>query len=439
MDDSREISTLERKIHENPKLRLLSDVLKKIQKTIFPEFKKADKSAQDWRQEYQRVSFWAVFCGAAAVIIGLGEFAVPETWRLLEVVLEVGESIAAVVCLYFIWKGARSKPKENWLVARYQAEHLRLLKFRTLTDPGLWCGESESLDGCNSITLEHIWRRINSNVFQIMALDYEEVKQQAAQGVSPEFVELQYPASCHEPIEEFIHYYCDKRLDAQMKYLASKSHEDEEKGIAWQLRTGILFFASFSFVLIHLLLSYISIYSGRQATMQALLALRARAPYYWGYLSTPAFLKRGVMALNTLPILDHIWFARFFLVMAAILPAVVAGVRSYRGSREFERNALRHRATLHSLEKLNDEMVKAKALVEQFDRDEMRKARALAQPVANDEIAKAMDLAEGIEKDEIAKGKVLARQFEIARFCEMILEFDTREFLRLIREMEWYG
>jgi hypothetical protein len=439
MDDSHEIAALERKIHENPKLRLLADVLKKLQKAIFPEFQKADKNAQNYRQEYQRISAGAVCYGAAAVFIGILEFAVPESWRFCEVLLEGAESIAAVICLYFIWKGVRGKPKENWLLARFQAENLRLLKFRTLTDPGLWCGESESLDGCSPATLEHVWQKVNAKIRNLMELDSDEVNGQAAEGVNPEFVELQYPGSCYEPLREFIRYYCAKRLDAQMKYLTHKRDEDEEQGRLWRLRTGILFFGSFMFVLVHLLLSYINIYAGRQETIKALHDLPARASHVWNNFSKPAFVTHGIQALNGLPIFEHVWFARFFLVMAALLPAVVAGVRSYRASREYERNALRHGATLHSLQKLNDEMVKAEALVEQFDRDEMRKARALAQPVENDQIAKAMDLAEGIERDETAKGKILARQFEIARFCELVLEFDTCEFLRLIREMEWYG
>jgi hypothetical protein len=439
MDDSHEIAALERKMHENPKLRLLADVLKKLQKAIFPEFQKADKNAQNYREEYQRISAGAVYYGAAAVSIGILEFAVPDTWRLCEVFLEGAESIAAVICLYFIWQGVRRKPKENWLLARYQAENLRLLKFRTLTDPGLWCGESESLDGCSPAALEHIWQKVNAKVRELMELSSDGVNEKAAEGVAPEFLELRYPPSCYEPLKEFIRYYCAKRLDAQMKYLKHKRDEDEEQGVFWRLLTGILFFGSFIFVLVHLFLSYISIFSGRQATMEALRGLPARASHVWHNFSKPAFLTHGIQALNGLPIFEHIWIARIFLVAAALLPAVVAGVRSYRASREYERNALRHGATLHSLQKLSDEMVKAEALVEQFDRDEMRKARALAQPIENDQIAKAMDLAEGIERDEIAKGKVLAKQFEIARFCELVLEFDTFEFLRLIREMEWYG
>jgi hypothetical protein len=83
------------------------------------------------------------------------------------------------------------------------------------------------------------------------------------------------------------------------------------------------------------------------------------------------------------------------LVTIAVLgPAFVAGIKTYRASREFERNALRHRATLHSLEGLNQKMSDAKNM---------------------------------------------ARKFRIARTCELILEFDSSEFMRLLREVEWYG
>jgi hypothetical protein len=86
----------------------------------------------------------------------------------------------------------------------------------------------------------------------------------------------------------------------------------------------------------------------------------------------------------------------------------VAGIRSFRASREFERNALRHRATLDSLEKLSDRMVETNAYAERF------------------------------AIDEKAKAETLARQLEIVRYCELVLEYDTCEFMRLLSEVEWY-
>ena len=78
---------------------------------------------------------------------------------------------------------------------------------------------------------------------------------------------------------------------------------------------------------------------------------------------------------------------------AAALPVIAAGFRSYRGSREFERNALRHRATRDSLEALEGQL----------------------------------------------RTKNLAEKFRVLGFCELVLEVDCREFMRLLCEVEWYG
>jgi len=153
-----------------------------------------------------------------------------------------------------------------------------------------------------------------------------------------------------------------------MNYLATKSKDEKKQGSVWQLLTRNLFFASFGFVLAHLLLSFIGIFT----------------------------------TLELLPL------EKASLVIAAIPPAAVAGIRSFRASREFERNALRHRATLDSLEKLSDRMVETNAYAERF------------------------------AIDEKAKAETLARQLEIVRYCELVLEYDTCEFMRLLSEVEWY-
>jgi hypothetical protein len=191
-------------------------------------------------------------------------------------------------------------------------------------------------------------------------LVYEDVAERAAQGVVPDVSEIHCPDSCHEALQEIIQYYRDKRLATQMDYLAAKSDEEESGGRVWRLATSIFFFVSFGLVLFHL-------------------------PFVFktDTAKDPQDLK---VPLQLLPSL--------LLLGAALLPAMVAGIRTYRASREFERNALRHRATLHSLEGLNAEMGKAKNL---------------------------------------------PRKFRIARACELILEFDSCEFMRLLREVEWYG
>ena len=79
---------------------------------------------------------------------------------------------------------------------------------------------------------------------------------------------------------------------------------------------------------------------------------------------------------------------------AAALPVIAAGFRSYRGSREFERNALRHQATRDSLEEL---------------------------------------------ERQLRTSSNLNEKFRLLGFCELVLEMDCREFMRLLCEVEWYG
>jgi hypothetical protein len=95
--------------------------------------------------------------------------------------------------------------------------------------------------------------------------------------------------------------------------------------------------------------------------------------------------KDGAKAQES-PILEQ------WLIGAAVgLPVFAAGFRTYRASREFERNALRHRATLDSLEKL---------------------------------------------EEELRGTKELAEKFRLLGFCELVLEADCREFMRLLCEVE---
>ena len=63
---------------------------------------------------------------------------------------------------------------------------------------------------------------------------------------------------------------------------------------------------------------------------------------------------------------DHHLLKQWLIGAAAGLPVIAAGLRTYRASREFERNALRHRATLDSLEALERQLRETKDLAGKF-------------------------------------------------------------------------
>src|ERR1700722_6754298 len=352
MDDRLMISCCRERVEAGHKHYLpLLKALTVSKDLILHDFREADKEAQEHQKQYQRISQGAVWSGLTAVMMGLGEILFRPSWTPF---LERVEFLAAFICVASILLGTYSKPKENWLLARYQAENLRLLKFKTLLDSRFWCEETDQFDEVGETPSDHVRNDVLAAVRGLKGLIYEDVAERAAQGVIPDVSEIHCPDSRPEELQEIMHYYCKKRLTTQMEYLAHHSGTKGERRSISQMLMSITFFVSFGFILIHLGLDL-----------------------------------GGLLPIEVYPLIASVPVA-----IAVLGPAFVAGLKTWRASREFERNVLRHRATLHSLESLNQEMSKAKNLGEKF---------------------------------------------RIAQACELVLEFDASEFMRLLREVEWYG
>jgi hypothetical protein len=183
-----------------------------------------------------------------------------------------------------------------------------------------------------------------------------------------------------------IDYYRPKRLHSQTEYLSQKAKKSEGKG-AWTARVvRWLFFISFAFVLTHLVLQMHALLETREAR-----EVTAQAAKEHG---TDAHLDGLHTTQTNAASADDALFTMILIGFAAALPVAAAGFRSYRGSREFERNALRHQATRDSLEELERQLRTSSSL--------------------ND-------------------------KFRLLGFCELVLEMDCREFMRLLCEVEWYG
>jgi hypothetical protein len=371
MDDSFEISFCREQVDAGHRRFVpLFTALSIARELIFPDFRAADEEAQKQRKKYQIISQVAVWSGLAAIVIGLFAIVFPNFFPLPSELLEFA---AAALCVVFILQGTHSKPKENWLLARYQAENLRLLKFRTLLDSRLWCDDTEQFDQLGETPSDHVRNDVLAAVRSLKGLVYEDVAERASQGVIPDVSEIHCPDSSHQALQEIIHYYREKRLKTQMDYLAYKSGTEERDGSMPHLWMSITFFVSFGFILIHLGLDLGHFLFANPNLLH-------NSHLLW---------SEGREALEA-----HRLITKVLVTIAVLGPAFVAGIKTYRASREFERNALRHRATLHSLEGLNQKMSDAKNM---------------------------------------------ARKFRIARTCELILEFDSSEFMRLLREVEWYG
>lgn len=345
MDDAVELNDYDGRIKGgHAEYAPLRNALALLQSTIHAPFRRCDREAIRHQKSYQWTAIFAVAFGALTILLAILEFIVkPPEPRILT----WGEPATAGLTLLLIGVGSFGKFKEKWLTARYKAENLRLLKFRKLTDSRLWCPP---------IDMGLLAEELQDEVRQLEAQNYEEAKEWASRGVHPCVCGPPCTDTCDDALHELIEYYRPKRLHVQMRYLSRKSKADEKSGAWTAALVQTIFFTSFAFVLAHV----------------AVHLATAGADKDVG----PSLLEQVLIGL------------------AAGVPVIAAGFRTYRASREFERNALRHRATLDSLETL---------------------------------------------EAQLRETKDLGEKFRVLGFCELVLEADCRDFMRLLGEVEWYG
>jgi len=355
MNDAAEIRDYESKIAQGHHLdyRPLCTALSLVQDAVHQSFTKCDKEALRYQKLYQNISIWAVIFGALTIVAAILEFIIRDH----ETPMTAAEGFIALFTLLLIGIGLFGEFKEKWLTARYKAENLRLLKFRNLTDSRLWCPP---------VNMNLLREELQDEVHKIEAQNYDKVKEWASEGVRPRVCAPPCEKICDSALQEFVDYYRVKRLHVQTNYLKRKSESSEEIGAKTAMIVRWIFFASFAFVLAHLVLHF-------SGATHPLVGCKPPADC-----NSPR---------------ESAW-TMWLIGLAAGIPVIAAGVRTYRASREFERNALRHRATLDSLEELERELR------------------------ATDD---------------------LNQKFRLLGFCELVLEMDCREFMRLLREVEWYG
>ncbi len=389
MNDATELQEYETLIAQghHAKYRPLFMALSLVQDTIYQPFTRCDKQALYYQKWYQWISIAAVVGGAVTILIAIFEF----IFRSRDVPLTYTEAIVAAVTLVLIATGQIGQFKEKWLTARYQAENLRLLKFRNLTDSRLWCPP---------IDMKLLREELEDEVRRLEGHNYDRAKAWASEGVHPRICAPPCKNTCDEALHELIDYYRPKRLHSQTEYLSQKAEKSEGNG-AWTARVvRWVFFASFAFVLTHLVLQLHGKYEKDVASRHAQDAVAQSAKEHGtnaradgAHAGSGSSGETGTAAPGTAPA-DDAFFAMLLVALAAALPVIAAGFRSYRASREFERNALRHQATRDSLEELERQLRTSSDL--------------------ND-------------------------KFRLLGFCELVLEMDCREFMRLLCEVEWYG
>lgn len=329
----------------------LHDALVALNTILVPQFDAADVRALRNQRFYRWVILVTASGGSAAVLfalaqltlerLGLPHAAERAAWG--EIIAIAATGIAVAVGHSVVWL-------ESWLLDRFRAEQLRLLKFRSLLDPRLW--EAGATQGAwrNDVQIAHD---------RITQLGRFELKHQSERETIPR---LPTQADCchlsPDSLDALIRYYRRKRIVTQRDYFAAAA----SRGTAFFDRPKLLpafFGASVIIVAAHVAVYLIT--GGSESE---------RPP--WDAVST------------------------LLIAASAALPVTWAGIRTWRSAREFSRNVARSAARRDMLEEV---------------------AQRLDEPTRRDP-------------------QCLLGELQI---CELVLDSDQREWLRLMREVEWYG
>lgn len=317
---------------------------------LLDQFLDADAEANALQRTHRHTVQLAVWPGMVALLLGIvqlgfhGECWTDSRWTLGVEVFLIALSVGAVVLgIYREWH-------KRWLLRRYQAERFRLLIFDLAIDPELWTGKQP-----RGGDWEH-WIRPPAD-----AIDNLTVATFEHEAHREEPPRVPTPSACQpvrrKDVKDLIHFYSRTWLDSQVEYFGKKIRDAERR--SW-IRPGVVslvFAASCLVVFVHV----------------------------------------------TLVLTDNKKASHWFLLLAALLPAAFASLRTWKSALEISRNAARA-------------VAKRAALID------------LEEVIHREDHEQRPDEADAVWFD-----------FKNLAVSQALLRSEQREWLRLMLEAEWIG
>jgi hypothetical protein len=342
----------------------LGAYLRFSQAPMLEAFRLADDRALRAQKWYRIITAAAAIAGSATLILSARNllWGANHEWLWAELGSLLLTVLAVAAGIFGGWHG-------KWLLSRYQAERLRLLKFEYLADETLWLEPETVWQG-------ELLRRIQEVGWIRRGTLAEEAEKDDAPGpISGELAGAVSEAD-RATLSE---YYMRKRLETQIAYFS----RGVENGAWWRFESRQLlpaiFFASIFLVGIHLVRE---------------LAERP-GPAAASSISAAAGPVAREEKADEPPAGHGSELDRWLLLSSLGLPAIGAGIRTYRAANEFGRNRARSAARRTEL----------------------------------------ADISRRMQRETSPHAGVLAH----VALAESVLAGDQREWLRLMLEAEWYG
>ncbi len=280
----------------------LGEILTLCRDTVQAAYHRADRAAMHNQRHHRLITLFAIVFGTLAVL-----FAVLQLSHLVDASWPLGmEVVAALVALISVGLGLVASQQVNWLLERHKAERYRLLKYRFLIDPRLWCS-----DAARAARIE----QFRANLDGIDRLTKSELHCWIEEDEIPEVPDIPVDALVdRDALRELTDYYQRKRLDVQTKFFEDRWRRNVRRDVLTRHLPPALFFGSVWAALAHFAVDIVTGTHG------------------------------------------ELLVSRLLIVFAVVLAVLGAGVRTYRGAHEFARNTNRFRAKYLALTHLGDRL-----------------------------------------------------------------------------------
>jgi hypothetical protein len=329
----------------------VQEALSALNEILLPVYTHADREALKHQKAHRRLTIISVMAGTIAVVLAIVQLAIVQLSAVVAehvVWVKGSELLAVILGLLSVSLGIIASTQNSWLRERHKAERCRLLKFRFLAHRALWCQGVAGIEA---------WRHeLRCEIEQIQAIDRQKVKAWADVD-KPSHALLPISTCAFSPaaLRALVGYYTAKRLTLQSAYFHERSLRYEGRDRKLRLLPAACFFLSVIFVLLHSLID---------------------------------LLSKGDTRSHS--------FSIWLVLLAACLPVLGGGVRTYRCAHEFARSASLFRAKHDYLE----------------------------------DLTKELEQADPNQPDAI---------MQMIWKCEDYLEREHREWLWLMLETEWFG
>ncbi len=240
------------------------------------DYERSDDHARSGQRRHLRFVRWSVGCGLVALFWGLfmqlvlgGERTEAAWWP---------EAVFTALTLVLVLLTLFLETQQTWLVERYKAEALRLVKFRLLIRPALWNGDTADLRALQN-DLEARRARVAETPHEVLeALAHSDALPDLPATKDCERVDA-------ESLGRLLEYYRRKRLDFQLHYFESKMRE--KKGL---LQNALLqpsfFFFAIGLSMVALLLENPWIEHANKGLGHWLVFWSLALPFGWGAIRT---------------------------------------------------------------------------------------------------------------------------------------------------------